>query len=68
MPKTSMRLYCDSRSAICIVQNHAFYETTKHIEVDCHVVREKNVSSANQLADLLTKPLGDLGCSSFVTS
>jgi len=36
-----MRLYYDNRSANYIVQKPVFYKRTKHIEVDCHVIRKK---------------------------
>ena len=41
LPKTPMRLYFDNKSAIYIVQKNVFHDKTKHIEVDCHVVRRK---------------------------
>lgn len=32
-------LWYDNKRTLHIASNHAFYEHTKHIEFDCHVVR-----------------------------
>jgi histone deacetylase 1/2 len=59
-------LWCDSLSATYLVVNPIFHGRTKHIEVDYHFVRERVarkaldvhfVSTHDQLADVLTKPL-----------
>lgn len=59
-------IYCDKTSTIYLAHNPTFHEISKHIEIGCHVIREKIqnkllllllVSSSNKIANSFTKPL-----------
>ena len=63
-----MKLLYDSQAAVYIAKNLVFHKKTKHLRIDYHYTRDKilegflqmlHVSSKEQLADLMTKPLGE---------
>ncbi|KAB2600999.1 hypothetical protein D8674_002004 [Pyrus ussuriensis x Pyrus communis] len=59
-------LHCDNISAMALATNPILHSKAKHIEIDCHFVRERVqqgiillqfVASSEQFADILTKGL-----------
>ncbi|KAL3565808.1 hypothetical protein D5086_033854 [Populus alba] len=69
-------LYTDNKPASEIASNPVHHECTKHIQLDCHLIREKlqdglltiiHIPFRFQLADALTKPLGYLTLNPILT-
>lgn len=67
-----MKIYCDNKAVIYIANNPVYNEKTKHIEVECHFIKEKFENkefvahftrvtpftrSQDQLVDIFTKSM-----------
>ena len=59
-------MYCDNVGATYLCANHVFHSRMKHIVIDYHFIRHliklgmvhvAHISTRDQLADALTKPL-----------
>ncbi|XP_019084398.1 PREDICTED: uncharacterized protein LOC109125989 [Camelina sativa] len=64
---TPITLYSENLSAIMLAGNPVFHARTKHVGTNCHFIRDEiirgtiatqHVSTTTQLADILTKALG----------
>ena len=66
IPRRTVTMFVDNNSAIALMKNPVFHGRSKHIDTRYHFIREciergqivvKRVSTDEQKADLLTKPL-----------
>lgn len=64
--KLPLKLFCDNKSAQQIVTNPCFHDLIKHMDIDCHFIRNKvqdgilqtaHIFTHLQLVDIMTKAL-----------
>jgi hypothetical protein len=69
------RIMMDNQSAIALSKNHVLHARSKHIKTKYHFIREcvdrgevtlESVGTADQLADILTKPLARVASRNYV--
>ena len=60
-------ILCDNQSGICLSKNLVFHNRSKHIDIRYHFIRDMvqrgavrldHIGADEQVADILTKPLG----------
>ncbi|KAJ8765427.1 hypothetical protein K2173_013185 [Erythroxylum novogranatense] len=75
LPLQPATLWCDNMSAIYLTSNPIFHALTKHVEIDYHFIRDqirhetvqiRFTKISDQIADILTKPLGHILFSSHL--
>lgn len=64
--QSTVKIFCDSQSAICLSKNHVHHKKTKHIDIKLHFIRLEvtkrtillvKIYTSENMADMLTKSI-----------